>query len=91
MVASLALRTDLDRFSTEKAKLVSHHAYWSTHGRLGSLYTHLALAAPPRASTQPVRTGSSGLKDSLGPAAADDVPTQHRAPGQPGCQDGDRY
>lgn len=44
MVAPPAtLRTDLDRFSTEDANLVSHYVL-DTHGR--SLYTDLALAAP---------------------------------------------
>lgn len=47
VVAPLArLRTDLDRFTPEEANLLSYHAYWSTHARLGSLYRDLALAAP---------------------------------------------
>ncbi len=47
LVAPLArLRTDLDRFLPEEADLLSYHAYWSTHARLGALYSDLALAAP---------------------------------------------
>jgi NTE family protein len=47
LVAPLArLRTDLDRFLPEEANLLSYHAYWSTHARLGALYPKLAVATP---------------------------------------------
>lgn len=47
LVAPLArLRTDLDRFLPEEADLLSYHAYWSTHARLGALHPELAVAAP---------------------------------------------
>jgi len=40
------IRTDLDRFSTEEADLLSYHAYWTLHGRLRSYADHLAVAKP---------------------------------------------
>lgn len=40
------MRTDLDRFSTEEADLLSYHAYWTLHGRLRSYADDLALASP---------------------------------------------
>jgi hypothetical protein len=47
LVAPLAqMRTDLDRFAPEEADLLSYHAYWSAHARLGSLHPELALARP---------------------------------------------
>jgi hypothetical protein len=47
LVAPLArLRTDLDRFLPEEANLLSYHAYWSTHARLGALHPKLAVATP---------------------------------------------
>jgi NTE family protein len=47
LVAPLArLRTDLDRFLPEETDLLSYHAYWSTHARMGALYPELAIAAP---------------------------------------------
>ena len=47
LIAPLAnLRTDLDRFTVDEANLVSYHAYWSAHARLGSLYPDLAVASP---------------------------------------------
>lgn len=42
-----ALRTDLDRFLPEEAKLLRYHGYWSAHARLGALYPELALKARP--------------------------------------------
>jgi NTE family protein len=47
LVAPLArLRTDLDRFLPEEANLLSYHAYWSTHARLGALHPKLVVATP---------------------------------------------
>jgi hypothetical protein len=47
LVAPLAhLRTDLDRFAPEEADLLSYHAYWSTHARLGALHPELVVARP---------------------------------------------
>jgi len=47
LVPALAkLRTDLDRFTPEEADLLSYHAYWSTHARLGALHRELAVATP---------------------------------------------
>jgi NTE family protein len=47
LVAPLAmLRTDLDRFSTEEADLLSYHAYWTLHARLATNAPELALADP---------------------------------------------
>jgi predicted acylesterase/phospholipase RssA len=40
------LRTDLDRFSTEEAGLLSYHAYWTLHARLRSYADDLAIANP---------------------------------------------
>ncbi|HEX8054995.1 MAG TPA: patatin-like phospholipase family protein [Thermoleophilaceae bacterium] len=40
------LRTDLDRFSTEEADLLSYHAYWTVHARLRTYAADLALAEP---------------------------------------------
>jgi hypothetical protein len=40
------MRTDLDRFSTEEADLLSYHAYWTLHGRLRSYADDLAVASP---------------------------------------------
>jgi len=40
------LRTDLDRFSTEEARLLRYHGYWSTHARLASLYPELGASKP---------------------------------------------
>jgi NTE family protein len=41
------LRTDLDRFSPEEARLLRYHGYWSAHARLGALHEQLALAGAP--------------------------------------------
>jgi NTE family protein len=47
LVRPLALlRTDLDRFASEEADLLSYHAYWTLHGRLRAHAPDLALAAP---------------------------------------------
>jgi hypothetical protein len=39
-------RTDLDRFAPEEADLLSYHAYWSTHARLGALYPDMVVGRP---------------------------------------------
>jgi len=47
LLAPLAkLRTDLDRFTADEADLLSYHAYWSTHARLGALHPELAFVRP---------------------------------------------
>ena len=47
LVEPLALvRTDLDRFEPEEADLLSYHAYWSLHARLGTFAKELAVEKP---------------------------------------------
>lgn len=47
LVAPLSrLRTDLDRFSSNEAVLLSYHGYWSTHSRLAALHPDSACASP---------------------------------------------
>jgi NTE family protein len=40
------LRTDLDRFSPLEAALLSYHAYWSLHARLGMFFPNLTVTTP---------------------------------------------
>src|SRR6266540_1529795 len=40
------LRTDLDRFQTEEAALLSYHGYWSLHRRLMTFYPDFAVQEP---------------------------------------------
>jgi NTE family protein len=40
------LRTDLDRFSSDEADLLSYHGYWTLHGRLRMYAPDLAIANP---------------------------------------------
>lgn len=40
------LRTDLDRFETEEADLLSYHAYWSLHARLKTFAPALTVDEP---------------------------------------------
>lgn len=40
------MRTDLDRFSDEEARLLSYHAYWTLHARLREWADDLAIESP---------------------------------------------
>jgi NTE family protein len=40
------LRTDLDRFTTDEADLLSYHGYWTLHARMAALHPALAAASP---------------------------------------------
>ena len=40
------LRTDLDRFHSQEADLLSYHGYWSLHARLKTFAPALSVAAP---------------------------------------------
>lgn len=42
------LRTDLDRFQPEEAKLLRYHGYWSAHARIASLHSLFGSPKPPR-------------------------------------------
>ena len=46
-LALARLRTDLDRFLPEEARLLSYHGYWSAHVRLLTVAPDLAVAGAP--------------------------------------------
>jgi hypothetical protein len=44
--AELSLSELTIRFAPEEADLLSYHAYWSTHARLGALYPDMVVGRP---------------------------------------------
>jgi predicted acylesterase/phospholipase RssA len=63
------LRTDLDRFGRTEADLLSYHAYWTLHARLGTYAPELAIPQPSwteYAGLSPDRTDQLRLLLELG-------------------------